>query len=121
VSRRDPNELLTVEEVAKILRLNQQTVRNMIDRRELGSIRVGPRRVRVRRSQLDEFLAAGERPARAVLREAEHESSPWQAFRAALEAVIHAANDENQDALNLAMSELTVAMRAPDEKPTYSG
>ena len=101
-----------------MLKLNQQTVRNMIDRRELGSIRVGPRRVRIRRSQLDEFLAAGERPARAVLHEAEDESSPWQAFRTALEAVIHAANDENQDALDSAMSELTAAMRAPDEKPT---
>jgi hypothetical protein len=70
---------------------------------------------------LDEFLAAGERPARAVLREAEDESSPWQAFRAALEGVIHAASDENQGALDLAMSELTAGMGPPHEKPTHSG
>ena len=41
-------------------RLNQQTVRNMIDRGEMGAVRVGQRRVRVRQSQLDAFLAAGE-------------------------------------------------------------
>ena len=47
-------------EVATLLRLNQQTVRNMIDRGELGHVRVGQRRVRIRQSQLDAFLAAGE-------------------------------------------------------------
>ena len=53
---------MTVAEVAAILELNQQTVRNMIDRGVLGHMRVGQRRVRVRQSQLDVFLAAGERP-----------------------------------------------------------
>ena len=43
-----------------MLKLNQQTVRNMIDRGEMGAVRVGQRRVRVRQSQLDAFLAAGE-------------------------------------------------------------
>src|SRR5947209_4400485 len=42
-----------------MLKLNQQTVRNMIDRGDLGAVRVGKRRVRVRQSQLDAFLAAG--------------------------------------------------------------
>jgi len=55
-----PDELLTVKEVAELLKLNQQTIRNMIDRGELGHVRVGQRRVRVRQSQLDAFLAAGE-------------------------------------------------------------
>ena len=50
---------MTVFEVAELLKLNQQTVRNWIDRGELHAIRVGPRRIRVRRSDLDEFIAAG--------------------------------------------------------------
>ena len=52
-----PDELLTVAEVAETLKLNAQTVRNMIDRGELPAIRVGSRRVRVQRSDLDAFLA----------------------------------------------------------------
>jgi hypothetical protein len=39
----------------------------MIDRGELGHVRVGQRRVRVRQSQLDAFLAAGE-PGRSLPR-----------------------------------------------------
>jgi excisionase family DNA binding protein len=57
------DELLTVAEVAERLKLNQQTVRNMIDRRELAAVRLGRRRVRVRQSALDAFVAAGEMPA----------------------------------------------------------
>jgi excisionase family DNA binding protein len=49
---------LTVAEVAELLKLNQQTVRNTIDRGELKAVRVGPRRVRIRQSDLDAFLAA---------------------------------------------------------------
>jgi excisionase family DNA binding protein len=47
------DEFLTVREIAERLKLNQQTIRNMIDRGELGHVRVGRRRVRVRQSQLD--------------------------------------------------------------------
>ena len=32
-----PDEFLTVAEVAELLKLNQQTIRNMIDRGELGT------------------------------------------------------------------------------------
>jgi excisionase family DNA binding protein len=39
-----PDEFLTVDEVAQLLRLNPQTVRNMIDRGELPAVRVGARR-----------------------------------------------------------------------------
>ena len=49
-------ELLTVYEVAEELKVNQQTVRNWIDRSELSAVRVGPRRVRVRRDALDDFI-----------------------------------------------------------------
>jgi excisionase family DNA binding protein len=37
------NELLTVAEVAQLFKVNQQTVRNWIDRGELPCVRVGRR------------------------------------------------------------------------------
>jgi excisionase family DNA binding protein len=55
------DELLTVAEVAELLKLNLQTVRNMLDRGDLPAVRVGTRRVRILRSDLDEFLAEGKR------------------------------------------------------------
>jgi excisionase family DNA binding protein len=55
------DEYLTVAEVATMLKLNQQTVRNIIDRGELPAVRVGARRVRILRSDLNGFLAEGRR------------------------------------------------------------
>jgi excisionase family DNA binding protein len=56
----NPNEpedsFLTVAEVASILKLNQQTVRNWIDQGSLPALRVG-RRVRIKRSDFDRVLA----------------------------------------------------------------
>ena len=52
------NEFLTVAEVASLLRLNQQTIRNMIDRGELPAVRVG-RRVRIMHADLDRLLEHG--------------------------------------------------------------
>jgi excisionase family DNA binding protein len=52
--------LLTVAEVAELLRLNQQTVRNWIDAGSLPAIRVG-RRVRIKRSDLNRILESGYR------------------------------------------------------------
>ncbi len=49
---------LTVAEVAGLLKLNQQTVRNWIDQGSLPAVRVG-RRVRIRRSDLERVLAEG--------------------------------------------------------------
>lgn len=51
---------LTVAEVAEMLRLNQQTVRNWIDAGTLPAIRVG-RRVRIKRSDLNRILESGYR------------------------------------------------------------
>ena len=51
-------EYLTVAEVAANLKLNQQTVRNWIDRGELPALRVG-RRVRIKRSDYDRYLQEG--------------------------------------------------------------
>ncbi len=46
---------LTVAEVAEMLKLNQQTVRNWIDQGSLPALRVG-RRVRIKRSDLQHML-----------------------------------------------------------------
>src|ERR1700728_4801946 len=51
---------LTVAEVAELLKLNQQTVRNWIDAGSLPAIRVG-RRVRIKRADLDRILENGYR------------------------------------------------------------
>jgi excisionase family DNA binding protein len=50
------DSFLTVAEVAGMLKLNQQTVRNWIDQGSLPALRVG-RRVRIRRSDFDRVLA----------------------------------------------------------------
>ncbi len=49
---------LTVAEVAGMLKLNQQTVRNWIDQGSLPAVRVG-RRVRIKRSDFERVLADG--------------------------------------------------------------
>jgi excisionase family DNA binding protein len=49
---------LTVAEVAKMLKLNQQTVRNWIDQGSLPALRVG-RRVRIRRSDFERLVDGG--------------------------------------------------------------
>jgi excisionase family DNA binding protein len=53
-----PESYLTVADVAELLQLNQQTVRNWIDQGSLPALRVG-RRVRIKRSDLDRVLEAG--------------------------------------------------------------
>jgi excisionase family DNA binding protein len=53
----EPDEsFLTVAEVAEMLKLNQQTVRNWIDQGSLPALRVG-RRVRIKRSDFERVLA----------------------------------------------------------------
>jgi excisionase family DNA binding protein len=49
---------MTVAEVAEVLKLNQQTVRNWIDQGSLPALRVG-RRVRIRRSDFERLLEEG--------------------------------------------------------------
>ncbi len=56
MSQNEPDEeYLTVAEVAANLKLNQQTVRNWIDRGELPALRAG-RRVRIKRSDYERYL-----------------------------------------------------------------
>ena len=52
------DELLTVAEVAAILKLNPQTVRNWIDQGSLAAVRVG-RRVRIRREDFQALIDQG--------------------------------------------------------------
>jgi excisionase family DNA binding protein len=54
----DIGEFLTVAEVAELLKLNQQTVRNWIDQGSLPAMKVG-RRVRIRRADLERMLEQG--------------------------------------------------------------
>jgi excisionase family DNA binding protein len=65
----NPDDLMTVADVASILKVNQQTVRNWIDAGKLPALHVG-RRVRIRRVDFDQLLKAsviGERPAAASI------------------------------------------------------
>lgn len=48
-------QFLTVAEVAELLKLNPQTIRNWIDARSLPATHVG-RRVRIKRSELEAFI-----------------------------------------------------------------
>jgi excisionase family DNA binding protein len=52
------DSFLTVADVAAMLKLNPQTVRNWIDQGSLPAIKVG-RRVRIRRSDFDRMIANG--------------------------------------------------------------
>ncbi len=65
ISASDNEEFLTVAEVAALLKINEQTVRNWIERGELAAVRAG-RRVRIRRSALDEVLKAVSAPKPAA-------------------------------------------------------
>ncbi len=60
---------LTVAEVADMLKLNQQTVRNWIDQGSLPALRVG-RRVRIKSSDLERVLEQGYRPGTAAATQA---------------------------------------------------
>jgi len=86
----EPDELLTVAEVAPELKMNQQTIRNWIDSGYLPAIRIG-RRVWVKRSDFDALLESShtgrKRPPAGVWRgdvpvpvasgeSVEHEAAP---------------------------------------------
>jgi excisionase family DNA binding protein len=83
-----------VSEIAARLKVNPQTVRNWITRNELRAVRVGARRVRILRADLDRFLAAtGATPLRdpseterAAIQRTEQLAAAPQSARAALAA-----------------------------------
>jgi excisionase family DNA binding protein len=90
-----------VAEVTHLLRLNPQTVRNWIDRGQLPAVRVGERRVRIRQSDLDEFLAAG-----ATARDAKDDAI----------AVAEELGAEQSARLGTALAESTAALADEDHR-----
>ena len=96
-----------------MLKLNQQTVRNMIDRGELGAVRVGQRRVRVRHSQLDAFLSAGETAQEAAgSAAAGPDEDPWREVSEAADALASAVQARDRDALQQALTAVSNAASA---------
>lgn len=57
-------ELLTVPEVAAILRLSERKVRRLINDGELKGVQLGERAIRIRPSDLDAFLVEREVPTK---------------------------------------------------------
>ncbi len=107
---------LTVGEVAELLRPNQQTVRNWIDRGELPAVRVGERRVRIRQSDLDEFLAAGATARDAkddaiAVAAAEEQAGQWARLGTALADSTAALVGEDHGRLAEALNSLADAAR----------
>ena len=105
-----PDELLTVAEVARLLKLNQRTIGNMLDRGELGHVRVGTRRVRVLRSDLDAFLAEGRRmTTRSDARVA------FQDAVGAANKALRGGQEDNAPAVEALRSSSEAAMALADE------
>ena len=110
------DNFLTIAEVANLLRLNQQTVRNWIDRGDLPAVRIGPRRVRVRESDLERLIAAGETTPIETEREpisaGETEgppTEPWARLGSALAESSAALTDEDHAELAQALTSLADA------------
>ncbi len=47
---------MTVAEVAELLKLNEMTIRNYVSAGKLAAVRIGDRRVRLRREDVDRFI-----------------------------------------------------------------
>ena len=109
-----PDEFMTVYEVAELLKLNQQTVRNWIDRGELRAIRVGPRRIRVLRSDLDAFIAgsttAGPSRHEAEVTQVEEVNTAEELARLRLQ-LDSAAAEEDPARLAQALTEIAESAR----------
>jgi excisionase family DNA binding protein len=52
----DDNEMLTADEVAKIMKVSIKTVRNWVQSGELPTISIGSREYRISRRDLDAFI-----------------------------------------------------------------
>jgi excisionase family DNA binding protein len=60
----DASDVLTVPEAAAYLRLNPKTLYKLIDEGRVPYVRIGERRIRMRRSSLVAWLAGQERAPR---------------------------------------------------------
>lgn len=99
-------EYLTVAEVAALLKLNQQTVRNWIDASSLPAVRVG-RRVRIKRSDVEAMVDRGYTAKPAVEPDAEARRR-----LGAASAAVTAAASESDAVLTAALVELSDAALA---------
>ena len=96
------------------MKVNQQTVRNWIDRRELPAVRVGQRRVRVRQSDLDAFLDAGTTTSpepELEIQVDEGSVTAWATFGAALTETSARLESADRDQLVETLDALVVATR----------
>jgi len=84
------DEYLTVAEIASELKLNQQTIRNWIQQGQLRAVHVGPRRVRILRSDLDRLLAGG---ATAPAADEQTRTDPLRATRRRLDPALQRGRD----------------------------
>jgi excisionase family DNA binding protein len=110
-----PDEFLTANEIAAQLKLNKQTVYNWIDRGELPAVRVGSRRVRVRRADLERFLDAGatDRGADPEPIEVDEGSvTAWATFGAAMAEAAATLEQADRHALIVALERLSQATNA---------
>jgi excisionase family DNA binding protein len=96
-----PDEFLAVAEVAELLKLNEQTIRNWIDACKLPATHAGNRRVRIARVDLDAFLDAGSSVPRGT--------SQLEPLRVPLTAALAAVNRDDAKALATALLELSHA------------
>ena len=102
--------ILTVAEIAAELKQNDQTIRNLIDRGDLPAVRVGTRRVRVLRSDLDAFLAEGRRmTTRSDARVA------FQDAVGAANKALRGGQEDNAPAVEALRSSSEAAMALADE------
>jgi excisionase family DNA binding protein len=89
------DEFFTVDEIATQFKVDQQTVRNWIDDGALNAIRIGPRRVRVRQSDLEAYIDPSSTANAPDLGEARTE------FADALEAVQREGGADDEAAVRL--------------------
>ena len=114
---------LTADEVARLVKVSRQTVYNWVDRGQLPATRIGPRRVRVRQSDLNAFIAAGSTTG-APDQASGPSASDWGRLEAALansSAAVadddHAGLAESLDALADSARGLAEALRGDAAEP----
>jgi excisionase family DNA binding protein len=104
-----PEEFLTVAEVADLLKLNQQTLRNWIDAGTVPYVRLG-RRIRIKRSDLDALISAGESVRKST--PTPMEIVARERLAVASRSVTRAAGSDADQGLAAALIELSDAARA---------
>lgn len=110
----DEKRRALVQQAAERFKVDQQTVRNWIDRGELPAVRVGARRMRIRESDFDAFVTAGE--VRAVSGSGPDYVQEWQAVRDAIKLASAAARVRDTAELRRALADLSDAAAALGER-----